>query len=117
MQFITTKYTGKSEACPDETTGIATSHLTDKTTGRTTSHLTNPAKDAGQVIDETTSHLTKAASCQVIGYGYSHSTGETTSHSTRLPKDGNQVAGYRLSTEELLMELLAIPLGCQRTTA
>src|SRR5450756_3238428 len=71
MQFITTKYTGKSEACPDETTGIATSHLTDKTTGRTTSHLTNPAKDAGQVIDETTSHLTKAASCQVIGYGYS----------------------------------------------
>jgi hypothetical protein len=34
----------------------------------------NPAKDAGQVIDETTSHLTKAASCQVIGYGYSHST-------------------------------------------
>jgi hypothetical protein len=38
-------------------------------------------KDAGQVIDETTSHLTKAASCQVIGYGYSHS--------TRLPKDGN----------------------------
>jgi hypothetical protein len=33
----------------------------------------NPAKDAGQVIDETTSHLTKAASCQVIGYGYSHS--------------------------------------------
>jgi hypothetical protein len=79
MQFITTKYTGKSEACPDETTGIATSHLTDKTTGRTTSHLTNPAKDAGQVI------------------GYSHST--------------------RLSAEELLMELLAIPLGCQRTTA
>jgi hypothetical protein len=87
MQFITTKYTGKSEACPDETTGIATSHLT------------NPAKYAGLVI------------------GYSHSTGETTSHSTRLPKDGNQVAGYRLSTEELLMELLAIPLGCQRTTA
>jgi hypothetical protein len=47
------------------------------------SHSTNPAseklldghpKDAGQVIDETTSHLTKAASCQVIGYGYSHST-------------------------------------------
>jgi hypothetical protein len=33
----------------------------------------NPAKYAGQVIDETTSHLTKAASCQVIGYGYSHS--------------------------------------------
>jgi hypothetical protein len=54
-------------ACPDETTDIATSHLT------------NPAKDAGQVI------------------GYSHST--------------------RQSAEELLMELLAIPLGCQRTTA
>jgi hypothetical protein len=34
----------------------------------------NPAKYAGQVIDETTSNLTKAASCQVIGYGYSHST-------------------------------------------
>ena len=59
------------------------------------SHLTNPAKGAGQVIDETTSHLTKAASCQVIGYGYSHS--------TRLPaeellaghpKDGSQVVGY-----------------------
>jgi len=30
--------------------------------------------NAGQVIDETTSHLTKAASCQVIGYGYSHPT-------------------------------------------
>src|SRR5450756_2324712 len=55
----------------DETTDRTTSHLTDETTGRTTSHLTNPAKDAGQVIDETTSHLTKAASCQVIGYGYS----------------------------------------------
>jgi len=38
----------------------------------------NPAKDAGQVIDETTSHLTKAASCQVIGYGYSYP--------TKLPK-------------------------------
>jgi hypothetical protein len=44
----------------------------------TTSHLTNPVKDAGQVIDETTSHLTNSASCQVIGYGYSHS--------TKLPK-------------------------------
>jgi hypothetical protein len=74
------------------------SHLTDGTTDMTTSHLTNPAKDAGQVIDETTSHLTKAASCQVIGYGYSHS--------TRLPaeellaghpKDGSQVAGYKLA--------------------
>ena len=46
----------------------------------------NPANYAGQVIDETTSHLTKAASCQVIGY--SHSTDETPSH----------------------------PLGCQKTT-
>jgi hypothetical protein len=41
----------------------------DETTDMTTSHLTNPAKDAGQVIGY--SHLTKAASCQVIGYGYS----------------------------------------------
>jgi hypothetical protein len=56
--------------------------------------------NAGQVIDETTSHLTKAASCQVIGYGYSHSTGETTSHSTKLPKDGNQVAGYKQSNND-----------------
>jgi hypothetical protein len=61
----------------------------------TTSHLTNPAKDAGQVIGY--SHLTKAASCQVIGYGYSHSTDETPSHSTRLSKNDNQVAGYKLS--------------------
>src|SRR5665647_3731362 len=57
----------------------------------------NPARDAGQVIDETTSHLTKAASCQVIGYGYSHSTDETTSHPTQQPKDGCQVVGYRAS--------------------
>ena len=47
----------------------------------------------------------------------SHLTDESTSHSTRLSKDYSQVVGYRLSTEELLMELLAIPLGCQRTTA
>jgi hypothetical protein len=71
----------------------------DETTDTTTSHLTNPAKDAGQVI------------------GYSHSTDETTSHSTRLPKDSNQVAGYRLSAEELLMEPLAIRLGCQKAPA
>jgi hypothetical protein len=83
--------------------------VTDKTTDEITSHSTrlskddnqvagyNPAKYAGQVIDETTSHLTKAASCQVIGYGYSHSTGETTSQSTKPPKNGGQVAGYRLS--------------------
>jgi len=45
-----------------------------------------PAKDAGQVIDETTSHLTKAASCQVIGYGYSHS--------AKPPKNSGQAAGY-----------------------
>ena len=43
-------------------------------------------KDAGQVIDETTSHLTKAASCQVIGYGYSQS--------TKPPKYDGKVAGY-----------------------
>jgi hypothetical protein len=52
---------------------LAFSLTPDETTVMTTSHLTNPAKDAGQVIDETTSHLTKLASCQVIGYGYSHS--------------------------------------------
>jgi hypothetical protein len=44
-------------------------------------------------------------------------TDETTSHSTRLPKDSNQVAGYRLSAEELLMEPLAIRLGCQKAPA
>jgi hypothetical protein len=49
---------------------------------------------------------------QVIGY--SPTTDETPSYSTRLLKDSNQVAGYRLSAEELLMELLAIPLGYQR---
>jgi hypothetical protein len=67
---------------PDKTTSHSTKLANDasqvagydKTTGGTTSHLTSPPEDAGQVIDETTSHLTKAASCQVIGYGYSHST-------------------------------------------
>src|SRR5450759_5666526 len=90
----------------DGTTDMTTSHLTDETTSHSTrlskdySQVAgyNPAKGAGQVIDETTSHLTKAASCQVIGYGYSHS--------TRLPaeellaghpKDGSQVAGYKLA--------------------
>ena len=73
---------------------VGYSHLTGKTTSQSTKPSKNdgkvagynPAQDAGQVIDETTSHLTKAASCQVIGYGYSHSTGQS--------KDGNQVAGY-----------------------
>jgi hypothetical protein len=60
--------------------------MSDETTDKTTSHLTNPAKDVGQVIDEATSHLTKAASCQVIGYGYSHP--------TKQPEDGCQVIGY-----------------------
>ena len=85
--------------------GYGYSHSTDETTSQSTKPPKNggkvagynPAKDAGQVIDETTSHLTKAASCQVIGYGYSHSTGETTSQSTKPPKNGGQVAGYRLS--------------------
>ena len=40
---------------------------------------------------ETTSHLTKAASCQVIGY----------SHFTRLSKDDNQVAGYVEAQESI----------------
>ena len=70
---------------------VGYSHLTGKTTSQSTRLSKdnnrvagyNPAseklldghpKDAGQVIDETTNHLTKAASCQVIGYGYSHST-------------------------------------------
>jgi hypothetical protein len=30
------------------------------------------ANYTNQVIDEATSHLTKAASCQVIGYGYAN---------------------------------------------
>ena len=64
---------------------VGYSHLTDKTTSHSTrlskddNQVTgyNPAsekllaghpKDAGQVIDEATSHLTKAASGQVIGY-------------------------------------------------
>jgi len=53
------------------TIGLPTGKTTDETTDMTTSHLTNPAKDAGQVIGY--SHLTKAASCQVIGYGHSQS--------------------------------------------
>ena len=85
-----------------EAADMTTSHLTDETTSQSTKPPKNggkvagynPAKDAGQVVDETTSHLTKAASCQVIGYGYSHSTDETPSHSTRLSKNNNQVTGY-----------------------
>jgi hypothetical protein len=109
---MTTDETTSHSAMPPENGGQAAgySHLTDGTT----SHSTRLPKDgsqvagyklanyANQVIDETTSHLTKAASCQVIGYGYSPSTDETPSHSTRLLKDSNQVAGYRLSAEELL---------------
>src|SRR5450756_2137329 len=53
-------------------------------------------------------------SCQVIGYGYSHSTrlptalhshltdettGKTTSHPTKQPEDGCQVVGYSQSTD------------------
>ncbi len=40
-----------------------------------------------KTADETTSHLTKAASCQVIGY----------SHSTKQANNACQVAGYKLS--------------------
>jgi hypothetical protein len=83
----------------DETTDMTISHLTGETTSQSTKPPKydgkvagyNPAKDAGQVIDETTSHLTKAASCQVIGYGYSHS--------TRLSIDDSQVAGYGRAPE------------------
>jgi len=50
-------------------------HLTDTTIPRVLRNLyATPTKslvNAGQVIDETTNNLTKAASCQVIGYGYS----------------------------------------------
>ncbi len=77
----------------------------------TTSHLTWLANNASLVIDETTSHLTKVASCQVIGYGYRSPAEELLmeplairlSEQTTLakslvmaghPKDGNQVAGY-----------------------
>lgn len=42
---------------------------------------------ADKTTDETTSHLTKAASCQVIGY----------SHSTKQANNACQVAGYKLS--------------------
>jgi glycosyltransferase involved in cell wall biosynthesis len=42
---------------------------------------------ADKTTDETTSHLTKAASCQVIGY----------SHSTKQASNACQVAGYKLS--------------------
>ncbi len=66
---------------------------------------------------KTTSHLTKAASCQVIGYSHSTwlpkggnqvagylsisdgTTGETTSHPTKQPEDGCQVVGYCHSTK------------------
>jgi len=94
---------------PPENGGQAAgySHLTDGTT----SHSTRLPKDGSQVAGYKLANYAN----QVIGY--SPSTDETPSHSTRLLKDSNQVAGYRLSAEELLMELLAIPLGCQRTTA
>jgi hypothetical protein len=78
MQFITTKYTGESEACPDETTGIGTSHLT------------NPAKDAGQVI------------------GYSHSTWLSTEKLLAgHRKDDSQVAGYESVEARLLIVFIS----------
>ena len=61
------------------------------------SHLTRLSKNDSQVIDETTSHLTKAASCQVIGYGYSHS--------AMPPKNGNQVAGYAALRKKFLANI------------
>jgi len=57
--------------------------ISDKTTGETSSHLT----------DETASHVTKAASCQVIGYGYSHS--------TRPLKNSGQFAVYRFAQNDI----------------
>jgi hypothetical protein len=92
------------------TSDSATSHLTGETTSQSTKPPKNggkvagykPAKYAGRVIDETTSHLTKAASCQVIGYGYSHS--------TKLPNNGNQVAGYVPLKREFFTYVL--PLCC-----
>jgi len=89
-----------------KTTDMTTSQLTDKTNSHSTRLSKgdnqvagyNPAKVAGQVIDETTSHLTKAASCQVIGYGYSHPTNQPTDGCQLVgyssQKDGNQEAGY-----------------------
>jgi hypothetical protein len=77
-----------SPGCPDGTTD----RTTDETTGGTTSHLTRLSKNDIQVIDETNSHLTKAASCQVIGYGYSHS--------AMPPKNGGQAAGYSHLTDK-----------------
>src|SRR5450756_367697 len=80
----TTDETTSHSAMPPKNGGQAAgySHLTDETTSQSTKPPKNggkvagynPAQDAGQVIDETTNHLTKAASCQVIGYGYSHPT-------------------------------------------
>src|SRR5450756_3171604 len=80
---LTDETTSHSTRLPEDGCQVVGySHLTDETTSHSTRLPKddnqvagyNPAKDAGQVIDETTSHLTKAASCQVIGYGYSHST-------------------------------------------
>jgi hypothetical protein len=58
------------------------------------SHLTRLSKNDIQVIDETTSHLTKAASCQVIGYGYSHS--------AKSHKDGD-ISRWLTATKWLVM--------------
>ncbi len=61
------------------------------------------------VTGETTSHLTKAASCQVIAY----------SHSTWLSKDENQVAGYVEAQESIHTStgslVLSIVEGSTRT--
>jgi phosphomannomutase len=47
-------------------------------------HYTNQSVHPDETTGETTCHLTKAASCQAIGY----------SHSTKLPDDASQDAGY-----------------------
>jgi uncharacterized protein YifN (PemK superfamily) len=57
--------------------------------------------------DGAASHLTKAASCQVLGYGYSHSTG--------LPKDNNQGAGYILKMLVALIAGLALSFPAMAT--
>jgi hypothetical protein len=69
------------EACPDETTD------------RATSHLTNPAKDAGQVIGY--SHSTRLSAEELLA-GHpkddsqvaSYEPDKTTSHPTKQSKDG-----------------------------
>ena len=62
-----------------------------------------PALASGGATDETTSHLTKAASCQMSGY----------SHSTWRANNTRQVAGYRWAS---FMCAVAITLGWASTS-